>query len=166
MKAGALATLIALVLTALLTAFTGCGPSRPGTPEELYEQVARHNATNDFGKIWDLYTDDAKKAQMHAIDETRKTLRLNPHPSNDSLLKQWKSTREELFNLSYVELLRRESQGFERVFVDAKIIETKANPQDPNEVYVTIEPPAGPRVIMRARKVEGGWGLVQLLVRP
>ena len=113
------------------------------------------------GEIWDLLTDDAKERERAAIDGYRDWIRRNPNDPTDKLFKQFKCTREEILTLPHVELYRRENLGNERGLQGAKIIDKTPDPRKPGEVILTVAPPAGPKVGMRMRQVEGGWKLVE-----
>lgn len=155
-------TALRLALAAALLAPGACG-GKPSSPEKLFEKVAAYNLAGETGKIWDLLTDDARQRFIASIDGYRAVLRRNPDP-NEKITRQFKCTRAEFMELSYVELFRRENLGNERALLDAKITDRSPDPRKPGEEVLTIPTPGGPRVYMRVRNENGRWGLVEMMV--
>jgi hypothetical protein len=160
-----LAVLAPLSAAALLSvlACVGCG-GRPSTPEELFATLADLNEKGETGKMWDLYTDEARNREMAKIDGYREVLRKNP--GRDKLWTQFNVEKpEDILTLSYVELYRRENEPYHRALVGWKIIDKQQDPRHPDEVVVTAKVPKN-RVHMRAKQVGSGWGLVEFIVQP
>jgi hypothetical protein len=152
------AVLAAFVLLLVLLSFVGCGPSLPSSPEALFAEVQELQVQGEYGKIWDLFTDERREAEMKGIDGMRRTLARNPGAQN--LVKQYHCTLEEFQRLSYVQIFVREHQGLERVLVNAKIADRQPDPRRPDEVTLTIHVEDGSRLAMRAKQVQGGWRLM------
>jgi hypothetical protein len=154
-----------LVLAVLLAALSAasCGGSLPGSPEELYAEIARLNGAGDTEGTWYLLTDDARRDFEQAIDGYRKVIRGNPDDKTDKFFEQFRCSRQEVLTLPYLELWKRENQGRERVFIGAKIVDKQPDPRKPDEVILTVEPPAGPKVLIRVRHVAKGWALCAMM---
>lgn len=152
-----------LIAVALLVAYGiafGLG-GRPRSPEELYELVAKLTQESRMGEVWDLQTEDAKQEFRDTISGHRNLMTRNP---GLTMTDQYHCSRDEFMTLPFEEIYSRENRGRERVFAGAKIIAKDTDPRFPDEVVLTIEPPAGPLVLMQARKVGRGWGLVRCRV--
>lgn len=162
-RAAIVSLLSSALAVLLLGALAGCG-GRPGTPEELFERVALHNERGDTAGIWDLLVEESRREFVDRIDDMRTLLAKNPGSRN--LARQFNCTFEEFMTLPHDQIYVRENQGREQALVGAKITDKQPDPKRPSDVVLFIESPYGLVFNLRARQVEGGWGLVQIQMRP
>jgi len=158
------AVLAALAIVAAI-GVAGFGSSLPQSPDELFEKFREYQMAGDNGKLWDLLTEDGRKAQIAGYDAHRHLLRTNDDPNETLTRNNFNCTREQFLRMSDVEIFDSQNKGYERALVDAKIVDRRTDPHSPDDMYLTIDTPTGIGVFMHVRHVSGGWRWVENRLR-
>src|SRR6185503_2202772 len=122
------AVALVAIVAALAIAF-GLGSSLPQSPDALLEKFRAYQMAGEYGKIWDLLTEDGRAEQIKGYDAHRRLLTHSPDPNETLTRNNFNCTREEFLRMSNVQIFESQSRGTERALVDAKITDRNVDPR-------------------------------------
>lgn len=153
-----------LLLTLVAVVSAACSEAGAASPEELFADIRSHVQQRDWRGVFQLMHEDAQRREMKVIQDAKTFLLRNRVEGNENVYRQFNySSREEFLRADPMDIwVRHHTMYKPNALDDAKLGDRAHDPQHPSDVVFPWWDAWGGRWMMRARRENGRWLLMDL----